>query len=53
MYVTNRGHDSVAVFGVDSASGALSLVQHAPSGGALPWSATLARGGALLLVQNQ
>jgi 6-phosphogluconolactonase len=35
LYVTNRGHDSVAVFAVD-ADGDLSLMQHSPAGGTSP-----------------
>ena len=35
LYVSNRGHDSVAVFSLD-ASGVPSLLQHIPSGGKWP-----------------
>ena len=36
LYGSNRGHDSLAVFAIDQNSGALSLVQHVPSGGKTP-----------------
>ena len=35
LYVSNRGHDSIAVFALDP-SGMPSLLQHMPSGGASP-----------------
>ena len=36
LYVGNRGHDSIAVYGVDPRTGHLSLVRIEPSGGACP-----------------
>jgi 6-phosphogluconolactonase len=36
LYGSNRGHDSVAAFAIDQASGRLSLIQIAPSGGRTP-----------------
>lgn len=39
LYVSNRGHDSIAVFGLDTPSGAggwIELLQHVPSGGQHP-----------------
>lgn len=36
VYATNRGHDSVAVFSIDQASGKLSPIQHIPSAGRTP-----------------
>jgi len=35
LYVSNRGHDSIAVFAL-AADGTPSLIQHAPAGGAYP-----------------
>lgn len=35
VYVTNRGHDSIAIFALDD-SGDVSLLGHVPSGGASP-----------------
>ena len=36
LYVTNRGHDSIAHYAVDPAKGTLTLVGHIPSGGRTP-----------------
>lgn len=36
LYGSNRGHDSLAVFAIDQATGRLSLVEHVPSGGKTP-----------------
>jgi 6-phosphogluconolactonase len=36
LYGSNRGHDSLAAFSIDQASGRLALVQHVPSGGKTP-----------------
>ncbi len=36
VYASNRGHDSIAVYQRDSASGALKFLQHAPCGGKTP-----------------
>jgi 6-phosphogluconolactonase len=36
IYGSNRGHDSIAVFAIDQASGKLSLVQHISSAGKTP-----------------
>ena len=33
VYVTNRGHDSIAVFAIDAATGKLTLVEIVPTGG--------------------
>jgi 6-phosphogluconolactonase len=52
VYVTNRGHDSVAVFAWDSAAG-LELQQHAPSGGKSPRSMVLLEAERQLLVANE
>jgi 6-phosphogluconolactonase len=53
VYGSNRGHDSIAIFSVDAASGRLSLVGHAPSGGDTPRSFHLEKSGRILLVANQ
>jgi len=50
-YVTNRGHDSIAVFAVDD--GTLSLIGHTPSGGASPRFFVLLEVEATLLVANE
>ncbi|MFL5318023.1 MAG: lactonase family protein, partial [Myxococcaceae bacterium] len=36
VYVSNRGHDSIAIFSVNQTSGHLTLVGHSPSGGQSP-----------------
>ena len=36
LYVSNRGHDSIAVFAVDRASGKLTHRENIPSGGRIP-----------------
>lgn len=52
LYVSNRGHDSIAVFAV-SPSGELELLQHAPSGGAHPRSMILLEDEGVFLVANE
>ena len=53
VYVANRGHDSVAVFGFDAATASLSTLQHAPTLGHTPRGLTLSPDGAWLLAPNQ
>ena len=53
LYVANRGHDSIAVFGIEPASGQLSLVQHAKTHGATTRHITLDLTGRFLLAANQ
>ena len=36
LYVSNRGHDSIAIFGIDRASGRLTHKENVPSGGRIP-----------------
>lgn len=36
VYISNRGHNSVAVFSVDSSKGTLTLLQHQSTGGRTP-----------------
>jgi 6-phosphogluconolactonase len=36
LYVTNRGHDSIAVFGIDAAKGTLTPRQWVPTKGGVP-----------------
>lgn len=52
-YASNRGHDSIARFAVDAATGALALLGHTPSGGAEPRHFALAPCGRWLLAANQ
>ena len=53
VYASNRGHDSIARFAVDAASGALTPLGHAPSGGAEPRHFALSPCGGYLLAANQ
>jgi 6-phosphogluconolactonase len=52
VYVSNRGHDSVAVFAVDQQTGRLTLVQHVPSGGRTPRYMAFDLTGDWLIVAN-
>jgi len=53
LYVSNRGHNSIAVFGIEAHSGLLSPVQDVDTQGQTPRNFTLAPTGSLLLVANQ
>jgi 6-phosphogluconolactonase len=52
LYVSNRGHNSIAMFSVDNA-GALALEQTMPTGGDWPRNFSLDPTGRWLLVANQ
>lgn len=53
LYGSNRGHDSVAMFAIDPASGQLTSVGHQPTEGHTPRNFTIDRSGRYLLVANQ
>ena len=53
VYASNRGHDSIAVFGVDKASGKLTAVEHESTQGRTPRHFALDPSGKWLLAQNQ
>lgn len=53
LYTSNRGHDSIAVFSVDSKSGAIKLTANVKTGGRTPRHFTLDPTGKFLLVANQ
>ena len=53
LYVSNRGHGSIAVFAIDRAGASLSPVEHAPSGGRTPRNFTIDPTGRYLLSSNQ
>lgn len=53
VYCSNRGHNSIAVFSRDVASGKLSLLQNEPVQGDWPRNFTLSPNGKFLLVANQ
>jgi 6-phosphogluconolactonase len=52
VYASNRGHDSLAVFGVGT-DGQLTLVEHVSTRGAVPRGFGLAPGGDWLIAANQ
>jgi 6-phosphogluconolactonase len=53
LYCSNRGHDSIAAFRVETRAGTLALISHAPTGGKTPRNFALDPTGALLLAANQ
>ena len=53
VYVSNRGHDTVAVFAVDAATGRLEPVAHEPTCGETPRDIALDPAGEVLLASNQ
>jgi 6-phosphogluconolactonase (cycloisomerase 2 family) len=53
VYVTNRGHDSVAIFAVDWESHALEAVGWVPTQGTVPRFMTLDPSGEILFVANE
>jgi 6-phosphogluconolactonase len=53
LYVSNRGHDSIAVFAIAPHDGSLRFVETTPSGGRTPRSFGLVPGGRFLVAANQ
>jgi len=53
VYGSNRGHDSIAVFAIDEASGRLTTLGHALTQGRTPRNFTIDPAGAFLLAANQ
>jgi 6-phosphogluconolactonase len=53
LYGSNRGHDSIAIFSVAPATGALAPIDITPSGGVFPRSFALSADGAWLVCANQ
>lgn len=53
LYASNRGHDSIAVFSVDSDTGFLTLMQHISVQGHTPRNFNISPDGKFLLVANQ
>jgi len=53
LYGSNRGHDSIAVFAIDSESGKLAPVEQEPTGGNFPRNFGMDPSGRFLLVANQ
>ncbi len=52
LYGSNRGHDSLAVFAIDQATGRLTPVEHVPSGGKIPRNFAFTPDAQWLLVTN-
>ena len=53
VYCSNRGHNSIAVFAIDQASGKLTLVEHQPTQGKTPRNFAIHPKGKYLLAANQ
>jgi 6-phosphogluconolactonase len=53
LYGSNRGHDSIAIFAIDSATGALKPVGYEPTHGKYPRSFGIDPSGNYLLAANQ
>ncbi len=53
LYVSNRGHDSIAIFAVDAATGQLTAAGHASTQGRTPRCFALDPTGAYLYAANQ
>ncbi len=53
LYGSNRGHDSIAIFAIDEATGRLSLIGHEPTQGSYPWNLAIDPTHTFLLATNQ
>jgi 6-phosphogluconolactonase len=53
LYVSNRGHDSIAVYAIDPANGTLTLQANVPAGGRTPRNLRLDPSGRYLLSANE
>jgi 6-phosphogluconolactonase len=53
VYVSNRGHDSIAIFGIDPASGRLTVAGHVPTQGRTPRNFSIDPTGTFLYAANQ
>lgn len=53
VYVSNRGNDSIAIFGVDESTGKLTPIGHQPTGGKTPRNFGIDPSGRFLLAANQ
>jgi 6-phosphogluconolactonase len=53
VYVSNRGHDSIAAFTVDEGTGKLTAAGHAPTGGKTPRNFNIDPTGKWMIVANQ
>jgi 6-phosphogluconolactonase len=53
LYVSNRGHDSIAVFAIDSTQGTLTPVEHVSTQGRTPRNFSLDQTGKYLFAANE
>ena len=53
VYGSNRGHDSIAIFAIDQATGTLTRVGHEPTQGSTPRNFNIDPTGTVLLAANQ
>jgi 6-phosphogluconolactonase len=53
LYASNRGHDSITVFAIDSSKGTLTPIEHTPTRGKTPRSFEIDPTGTLLFAENQ
>jgi 6-phosphogluconolactonase len=53
LYASNRGHDSIAVFAIDSATGRLRSVEYIPTQGKTPRNFAIDPSGSWLFAANQ
>jgi 6-phosphogluconolactonase len=53
LYCSNRGHDSIAAFGVDATTGGLRPIGHTPTAGKTPRNFAVDPTGTYLLAANQ
>jgi 6-phosphogluconolactonase len=53
LYASNRGHDSVAAFVIDQATGTPTLLEHQPTGGRTPRHLAIDPSGEVLIAENQ
>jgi 6-phosphogluconolactonase len=53
LYVSNRGHNSIAIFSADEAKGTLTPIAHVPTQGKTPRNFGIDPSGSYLIVANQ
>jgi 6-phosphogluconolactonase len=53
VYVSNRGHDSIAIFAIDQATGRLTAAGHQSTGGRTPRNFAIDAAGRFLFAANQ
>jgi 6-phosphogluconolactonase len=53
LYASNRGHESIAIFGIDPGKGTLTFVAHVSTGGKEPRHFAIDPSGKYLLAENQ